>query len=181
MKLYRLSPIQNENQLLEAITYVHFSCYRLCQRSFGNYLANAGNIGIFCHYDDEFTKLKQIRGDLCEPTDNPELKYFTLLKPIVMAAKDGIPEIIYTHLYIRKPDPYRSHVGDIDFILDQEEYIELKRAMVNGKPVEGARVFERPDLDMIELYHPDIDVLAYVSANTATERVCINLSDATKP
>ena len=52
--------------------------------------------------------------------------------------------------------------------------------MLDGKQVKGARVFDRPDLDMIELFDPDIDVLAYVSTSTMIEKVRIKLSDATK-
>ena len=175
MRLYRFSPIHNE-----AIEHIHFSCYFLCNQSFGSYLPNAGNMGVFCHYDDEFELLKKIRTELTEPSEDPNQKYYRLRKPIVIAAKDDIPETTYTHLYIRKPDPYRHHAGDIDFYLGEKEYTELKQAMLDGKHVKGARVFERPDLDMIELYDPDVDALGYVSTNTMTEKVRIKLSDATK-
>lgn len=179
-KPYRFSPVQNKEQLLEAIEHIHFSSYKLCKQSFGVYLPNAGNLGFFCHYDDEFELLKNIRDEITEKTDNPELKYFTLLEPITIAAKDDVPKTTYTHLYIRKPDIYRYQVGDIDFYLRNDEYQELKTAILNGRQIKGARVFERPDLDMIELFDPDIDVLAYVSTSTMTEKVRIKLSDATK-
>jgi hypothetical protein len=177
---YRFSPIKDKQQLLEAIEHIHFSSYELCKKSFGYYLPNAGNLGLFCHYENEFELLKNIRDEITEKSENPELKYYTLLEPIVIAAKDDIPETTYTHLYIRKPDIYRYQVGDIDFYLEDGEYQELKKAMLNGKQVKGARVFDRPDLDMIELFDPDIDVLAYVSTSTMTEKVRIKLSDATK-
>jgi hypothetical protein len=177
---YRFSPIKNKVELLEAIEHIHFSSYKLCNESFGYYLPNSGNLGVFCHYDNEFELLKNIRDELTEKSDNPELKYYTLLEPIVIEAKDDIPETTYTHLYIRKPDIYRYQVGDIDFYLEESEYQELKIKMLNGKNVKGARVFDRPDLDMIELFNPDVDVLAYVSILTMTEKVRIKLSDATK-
>jgi len=177
---YRFSPIHNKEELFEAIEHIHFSSYKLCKQSFGYYLPNAGNLGFFCHYDDEFELLKNIRDEVTEKSDDPGLKYFTLIEPIVIAAKDDIPEATYTHLYIRKPDIYRYQVGDIDFYLKNSEYQELKQDMLNGKNVKGARVFERPDLDMIELYDPDVDVLAYVSPSNMTEKVRIKLSDTTK-
>ena len=74
-------------------------------------------------------------------------------------------------MYIRKPDPYRSHVGDIDFILEEPTYSELKESLIKGAKIKGARVFERPDLDMIELYDPDVDALGYVSPRDMTEKV----------
>jgi hypothetical protein len=180
MKLYRFSPIENREQLFVAIQHIHRECYKLCKATFGEYLPNAGNMGVFCHYDDEYERLITIRKELTEPSDNPDQKYFRLYEPITIEAEGDIPETTYTYLYIRKPDPYRSHVGDLDFYLKTEQYSELKQSMLNGKKLPGARVFERPDLDMIELYNPDSDVLGYVSTNTMTEKVRVKLSDATK-
>lgn len=177
---YRFSPIQTKEELLECIKHIHFACYKLCHDAFGGYLPNAGNIGIFCHYDEEFEKLKKIRGSITEPSDNPELKYFTLREPITIPGQGNIPGATYTHLYIRKPDPYRYQTGDVDFFLPQDEYVALKESMHAGKLLPGARLFERPDLDMIELYNPDIDALGYVSTSTMSEKVRIKLSDATK-
>jgi hypothetical protein len=180
MQLYRFSPIKNKEQLLEAIKYTHLACYRLCKRSFGKYLPNAGNIGVFCHYDDEYGRLVAIRKELAEPSDDPNQKYFKLREPIVIPAQDDLPETTYTHLYIRKPDPYRHHAGDIDFYLEPGQYAELKQSLLNGKVIKGARVFPRNDLDMIELYDPDVDTLGYVSTNTMSEKVRIKLSEETK-
>ena len=179
MKLYRFSPIQNQDELLEAIKYIHFACYKLCKQSFGEYLSNAGNMGIFCHYDDEHTRLVEIRKQIARPSDDPNQKYFELHEPIVIPAQDDVPETTYTHLYIRKPDIYRAQVGDIDFYLEQSEYDKLKRSLIDGAEIKGARVFPRNDLDMIELYDPDVDALGYVSTNVMSEKVRIKLSEET--
>ncbi len=180
MKLYRLSPIENKEQLLEAIKYIHFACHKLCKQSFDAYLPNAGNVGVFCHYENEYERLLSIRKEITEPSNNPDQKYFKLHEPIVIAAQDDVSETTYTHLYIRRPDPYRHHVGDVDFYLEQQQYDELKQSLIDGKQIRGARVFPRNDLDMIELYDPDIDALGYVSTNTMTEKVRIKLSEETK-
>lgn len=171
MKLYRFSPIKNEGEMLEAIKHTHISCYKLCKQSFGKYLPNAGNIGVFCHYGGEYEFLTKLRERLTEESDNFNQKYFRLHKPIIIPAIDDIPETIYTYLYIRKPDPYRFHVGDVDFVLEVDEYEELKKSLLNGEIIKGARIFERPDLDMIELYDPDVDGLGYVSPREMTEKV----------
>ncbi len=176
MKLYRCSPIENETKLLEAVRHIHVSCYALCKQSLGLYPRNAGNIGVFCHYDDEYDRLKSIREKLTEPSDNPNQKYFRLHEPITVVAIDDIPETTYTHLYIRKPDPYRYQVGDVDFYLEQDEYTALKQSLVDGKSIRGARVFDRVDLDMIELYDPDIDTLAYVSTDTESQKVRVKIT-----
>jgi len=175
MKLYRFSPIQNSEELLNAIRYVHFSCYELCRRSFGEYKENSGNIGIFCHYDDEYLALTSLRKLMTESSENPDQKYFRLYTPIVIAAENGVPETVYTHLYIRKPDPYRHHVGDIDFSVTQDAYRELKRRAADVPGIIGARIFDRKDLDMIELFDPDIDALAYVSSEEMTEAVRVKI------
>ena len=175
MKLYRFSPIKNEEELLDAIRHVHFSCYKLCKQSFGDYKRNSGNIGIFCHYDDEYSALISLRKTMTEPSENPEQKYFALHTPIVIASENGVPEAIYTHLYIRKPDPYRHHVGDVDFSVRQEIYHELKTEVSEAPGIRGARIFDRKDLDMIELFDPNIDALAYVSSEEMTEAVRVKI------
>lgn len=142
-------------------------------KSFWKYLDNSGNLGIFCHYDDEYEKLVEIRKSLTEPSENPNQKYFKLHTPITYEAHKTAPRQIYTHLYIRKPDPYRHHVWDLDFFLEPSEYQRLKSEFLDGKNLPWARLFPRTDLDMIELYDPDSDVLAYVSTNMMTERVRI--------
>lgn len=180
MKLYRFSPITNLEGLKEAISHTHFECYKLCKQSFGYYLPNAGNIGIFCHYEEEYNKLIEIRKELTEASENVNQKYFRLHEPIVILAKGDVPETTYTYLYIRRPDPYRSQVGDVDFYLEPERYQQLKQEMLNGRIVKGARVFDRPDLDMIELYDPDVDALGYVSTEKMSTDVRVKLSDITK-
>jgi hypothetical protein len=180
MKLYRFSPIKTEKQLIEAIKHTHFECYKLCKQAFGKYLPNAGNIGIFCHYDEEYEFLISVRKRLTESSDNINQKYYRLHEPIVVPAEGDVPETIYTYLYIRKPDPYRSHVGDVDFYLEPNAYNQLKQELLKGKQVDSARVFDRPDLDMIELFDPDIDALGYVSTETMTETVRVKQSEATK-
>lgn len=180
MKFYRFSPIKNKDELLEAIKYTHFACYKLCKQSFGKYLPNASNIGIFCHYEDEYENLISLRKEITESSDNVNQKYFRLHEPIVIPAEGDVPETTYTYLYIRRPDPYRHHVGDVDFYLTEDEYKQLKQSLLAGKVLKGARVFDRADLDMLELYDPDVDALGYVSTNTMTEKVRVKLSEVTK-
>lgn len=171
MKLYRFSPIENKEQLIEAIKHTHFMCFELCKKAFGGYLPVAGNMGIFCHYDDEYKYLTKLREEITEKSDNFNQKYFRLHEPIIITAKNDIPETIYTHLYIRKPDQYRAQVGDVDFVIGDDKYIELKKSLQTGSQINGAKIFDRPDLDMIELSDPDVDALAYISTGAMTEKV----------
>ncbi|HEY4963158.1 MAG TPA: hypothetical protein VIH90_00490 [Candidatus Saccharimonadales bacterium] len=176
MKLYQFSPILDKDSLDAAIMHLHLEAHKLSKQTFERYLDNSGNIGIFCHYQGEYEYLKQLRDRLVKRSDNPDQKYFELVEPIVITATKDIPEATYTHLYIRKPDPYRAQVGDIDFRLEPAEYIELKQSMLAGKQMVGARTLDRVDLDMIELFDPDIDVLAYVTTRKMTEDVRLKIS-----
>lgn len=171
MKLYRFSPIQSQDQLMEAIKHTHFECFKLCKEAFGKYLPVAGNMGIFCHYNNEYEFLTKLREEMTEKSDNFNQKYFRLHEPIVIPAQGDVPETTYTYLYIRRPDQYRAQVGDVDFVIDDNGYIDLKESLQNGAQINGAKIFDRPDLDMVELSDPDIDALAYISTQAMTEKV----------
>jgi hypothetical protein len=110
MKLYRFSPISSYQKLIEAIQYTHIECNTLCFSSFKKYIPIAGNIGIFCHYQEEFLFLKKLQKEITIANDAWNQKYFQLIHPIFIPQENNIPSGRYTHLYIRKPDPYRSHV-----------------------------------------------------------------------
>lgn len=165
MKPFRFSPIKDELQMMEAIKHIHFACHELCKQSLGKYLSVAGNVGIFCHFDDEFDFLKKLQAELTDLSVSVYGKYFKLHTPIVIPAKDGIPETTYSYLYIRKPDPEKPQVGDIDFYLEPEKYSEFKQLLLDGKVIKGARVLpNRPDLDLIELYDPNVDAFGYIGS-----------------
>ena len=104
-KLFRFSPIQNKEHMMEAIKHIHFACHTLCMQSLGKYLAVAGNIGIFCHYEDEYIFLKKLQAELTDLSKNVYGKYFLLHKPIIIPTSGDIPKTTYRYLYIRKPDP----------------------------------------------------------------------------
>lgn len=171
MKLYRFSPVTTHADLLKAIRHIHIECFKLCKASLGEYLPVAGNVGFFCHYDEEYKVLTELRKQLTEESDNVNQKYFRLYEPIVVPAEEDIRETTYTHLYIRQPDIYRAQVGDIDFVMDSERYQKTKASLQAGEIIPGARIFPRGDLDMIELYDPDVDTLGYISVNEITEKV----------
>ncbi len=163
MKLYRFSPVQDKIHLIKAIEHVHFACHKLCRQVVGRYLPVAGNVGVFCHFDDEYDFLKKLQTELTDLSKNVYGKYFRLHQPIVIPAKGDIPETTYNYLYIRKPDPDKPHVGDIDFYLEPDKYAQLKQSLLDGKMIKGARTLpNRPDLDLIELYDPEIDALGYI-------------------
>ena len=175
MKLYRFSPIENKEQLLEAIKYTHFECFELCKNNWGTYLPVAGNIGIFCHYDDEYQFLTKLREQLTDKSDNWNQKYYRLHEPITIPAKGDVPETVYTYLYIRKPDQH-PEVGDVDFVLNDKEYQELKESLLEGKKIKGVEVLDRPELELIKLFDPEIDALSFIGRKNMAENVKIKTS-----
>lgn len=178
MKLYRFSPIKSQEELFEAIKYIHVECFKLCKKSFGEYLPVAGNIGVFCHDDQEYIFLTNLREQLTQASENINQKYYLLHNPIVIPVVEDMPETTYTHLYIRKPDIYRAQVGDVDFVMESDRYEEAKGKLLKGESIPGARVFPRADLDMIELYDYEVDALGYVSVENETEKVCVKTNFA---
>ena len=164
MKLYRFSPISSKQELFEAIEHIHFACFDLCHKALGEYLPASGNIGVFCHYQEEFELLIKIRNELTKSSDNSDQKYFELHEPIIVPEKDGVPETTYTHLYIRRVDPYRAQVGDIDFVMESVKYDEMKKSLSGGKKIDGLRIYPGDHLDMLELLNSDVDALGYVTS-----------------
>lgn len=171
MKPFRFSPIENKTQLFKAIEYIHFECHTLCRENLGYLLPVAGNIGIFCHYEDEFERLTKIREELTNLADNWNQKYFRLHKPIIIPPEADTPETTYIYLYIRKPDPDHDHVGDVDFYLEPDKYRKLKESLLSGKVMKGVKIFERPDLDLIRLSNPNTDVSAFIGQKMMAENV----------
>lgn len=173
MKLYRFSPITTELGLMEALKYLHETSHQLCKQVYGEYLPVRGNVGIFCHDYDEFTRLTELRKNLAHETPNYNSKYFPLKQPITFAEKDGIPAATYEYLYIRQVDPYRSQVGDVDFIVTPDVFNRYNGTLTVDIFAKGARIFGRPEENMIELWLPAYDVICYIAETKMTE--CISV------
>ncbi|MCA9389926.1 hypothetical protein KC571_00830 [candidate division WWE3 bacterium] len=162
------------DDLFEKIRRIHDDCHTLCQHAFGRYYPVSGNVGIFCQSEEEYKSLTQLRERFTEPSDNPNRKYFKLIEPITVLTEDSIPEANYTYLYIRQPDPspYGNHTGDIDFILEQDDYDELKKR-IKQNPVAGVQMYDRPGWDTLQITNPAIDAVAYISTLEMAEKARI--------
>lgn len=171
MRPYRFSPITSKEELYDAIGYVHRVCHQLCLRPFGRYLPVRGNVGIFAHYDAEYAYLLSLRDQLVDPAVHYKNKYFKLERPIVVPEQDGVPGATYEFLYIRRVDPYRPQVGDVDFVLPPKEHKALKTNLNPETFVNDARLFGRPEENMIELWNPDVDAVAYVATSKLRENL----------
>lgn len=151
MQLYRFSPIKDEKQLREAVVYVAEKTSELARKIISKTLP-ISSLTIFAHYPDEFEKLSEIAkaiGNFVNENNGPRV---ALHEPI----KVGTNTI--AHLRIRKPDPYRMQVGCNDFDTDYEIF---KSENLLKYP-NNLRLIERGNYEMIEFFHPDFDILAYV-------------------
>lgn len=152
MQLYRFSPIKDEKQLREAVIYVANKTSELARKIIGKPLS-ISSLTIFAHYPDEFEKLSGVAktiGNFFNEHNGPRI---ALHKPI------KVGEDIIAHLRIRKPDPYRMQVGCDDF--DIPDYETFKNENLLKYP-NNLRLIKREDYEMVEFFHPDFDVLAYV-------------------
>ncbi len=152
MKLYRFSPIRNEKQLIETVKYIATETTKLCKKVIGKSLL-INSLTIFSHYADEYEQLIKIIHEIGKPYNEHNGLCVNLHKPIKVSGHS------IQYLRIRKPDPYRMHVGCNDF--EVEGYQSFKKIHTPKHP-QNLRIIERPDYEMIEFFDPDFDVLAYV-------------------
>ena len=168
---FRFSPIKSREELFAAITHTHFACYELCIQYLGRPLPVASNIGIFCHFEDEYEYLTGIRKELTDETKSWNNKYYLLHNPIVIPSRNTIPETIYTYLYIRKPEEKQTHVGDVDFYLPPVEYQALKKKVEEGEFPKGVSLLQRPNLDLVRMEAEGNDTSAFVGSYDLTKIV----------
>lgn len=169
MSQYRFSPIKSKEELFEAIEYMHYSCLEFVAKVYGKKVPIAGNVAVFCHFDDEYKFLSKFAKGLTLPSSNPNQKYFQLKKPITF------DEYNYEWLYIRKPYVDSPEVGDIDFVLSVEGYKQLKAKVASGE-VKDAKIFNPTGWDMIELSNSEFDVLPYISTKVMAKRARVQYS-----
>lgn len=157
-RFYKFSPIKDIDALHGAATYVIKELGALSKQLLGSEL-KVSSVKLFAHYPEEYEDLKKILKSLGEPTfETYTSSYVRLHKPIVV---DGQTVEL---LGIRIPDPYRSHVGCGDFIIDDNFASFKKKYVLDDDPTRFIRTAVGHTLNMVELWRPDFDVLGYVLA-----------------
>lgn len=151
-RLYRFSAIADQEELIRAMRYVAGATTDMVKEITGETLP-IGPLTVFSHYPDEFERLCSVLLSMGSVTHQNNGPFVRLNQPIEVDSQ------IITNLRIRTPDPYRMQVGCNDFIVS--DYVKYKERVVASFS-ENVRVFDRPDFEMVEFYHPDYDVLAYV-------------------
>jgi hypothetical protein len=146
--LYRFSPIEDEKTLNNVLAYLVVELDKLAQTVFKKSLAIT-TLKVFPHYLDEYDYLRSIISSLGDPAPfNSKTSFY-----VGVARKIEGHEIKY--LGVRVVDPYRLQVGCGDY--EVEDFEQFKIEYLNSSPF--IRSFRE---DMIEIWHPDFDILGYV-------------------
>lgn len=145
--------------------YLHKVCHGQCKQVIGRYLPVRGCVAVFAHDDDEFVYLTELRQQLTNEAPNYNGKYFELRQPIDIPERGGIPAASYEFLYIHRPEARLPQVGDIDFVLQKNEYEALVRELNAETFVNGMRLFPRPEERMIELRASEVDAITYAATS----------------
>lgn len=153
MKLYRFSPISSEQKCQQALEYIAEQLRGLSAKVMDE-SPPINTLKIFAHYSDEYALLKNWADSLGEHDDDgSKTSYY--VKPIKPMTVAGEP---IEYVGIRTPDPYRAQVGCGDYVVGN--YDELKKKYLGNSP--WIREVEHLRYEMLELFHPDIDVLGYI-------------------
>lgn len=163
--------MNHKDRLVSLIKQIHEDCFKLCKIAVGDYLPIAGNIGIFCQTEADYVLFTKLKEEITEQSTNPNQKYFKLKQTITIPPIKDIPETVYEYLYIRKPASDTPQLGDIDFLMDFNEYNLLKEDIIRGDLILGAEIYNRPGWDMIELRNDFIYSLAYITYKEMAEKV----------
>jgi hypothetical protein len=143
--------IQNKNELIEAVGYVARETTRLCKSIVGETFP-IESLTVFAHSEPEYELLVEMLGTIGKPYNYNNGPRVELFEPIV------VDDNKISHLRVRKPDLERPQAGCNDLVVDYELF---KKDFLFKYP-DNIRLIKRPEYEMIELFSPEFDVLAYV-------------------
>lgn len=151
MKLYRFSPINDNSQLDVALRYVARQAPLLSERVLGQRLS-IDTLAIFSHYlieHDALESLLRARGPESKIATSSDRHFYVDVEAQIEGQQ-------IRWLGLRIPDPYRMQVGYGDYSAD---YNTIAREHLGKNPY--IRKLEN-NLTMLELWHPDFDILGYI-------------------
>lgn len=155
MTEFRFCPIDTHKKFEEALEYVADSAGMLALRLCGERLP-VSIVKLFAHDEKEYSFLESLvrqHGQRSEVSSG--MSFYVDVSTGLTIMGTGI-----TLLGVRKPDPTKSQIGCGDYeIPDFPNFAErvLKEQPEYAQPVENAH-----GLGMVELHHPDFDVLGYI-------------------
>lgn len=149
-KFYRFSPIKNETELQKVWEYIADQLHLLAKEVLHEDLS-VTYLKVFAHYPEEYKFIYNHLSKLGEPAPfNSDTSFYVEVNQ----------EIKGNHIKffgVRIVDPYRMQVGCGDYEVDDFQAYREKHI--------GTSSFIRDikdSADMLEIWHPDFDVLGYV-------------------
>lgn len=153
MQLYRFSPLKTDEACQEALAYLDEKLRELSSLVIQE-KPPVNTLKIFAHYENEYIFLKQWVDSIGRNEDSGSSTSYYVKPFNPMTINDDPIE----YIGIRVPDPYRAQVGCGDYVVDN--YEEFKAKYLHKSPY--IREVPHQKYEMLELYHPDIDVLGYI-------------------
>lgn len=149
MKLYKFSPIKSEKKLFEVYEYITCELEKLSKKLFKQ-TPPITILKVFPHFLDEYEFLYKKVSGMGKPAPfNSKTSYYS-------SVVKKIKGYDIDYLGVRIVDPYRLHVGCGDYEI--EDYSGFKKKYLNTTHF----IREFQDKNMLELWHPDFDILGYV-------------------
>lgn len=146
--LYHFSPIESEKDLSQVWNYLTSELEKLSRELLFQSLPIT-TLKVFAHYPEEYYYLYNLISEM-----GPKASFSSDTSLYVQADKKINGQNI-KYLGVRIVDPYRLHVGCGDYELESFEQFKKR----NTNTSQFVRSFRD---DMVELWHPDFDVLGYV-------------------
>lgn len=146
--LYKFSPIENEPALQEVWNYLTTQLEKLSIEVVGEALP-INTLKVFPHYPYEYDYLYQLI-----LSKGPKAA-FSSEKNLYVEVKMNVQDYLIEYLGVRVTDPNKPQVGCGDYEIDY--FDQFKSERLNTSPY-----LREVREDMIEIWHPDYDVLGYV-------------------
>ncbi|OGG03278.1 hypothetical protein A2W14_00360 [Candidatus Gottesmanbacteria bacterium RBG_16_37_8] len=147
-KLYRFSPIENEADIRKVWSYLVLELNKLSNEIFRHSLPIT-TLKIFPHYPKEYEFLYKLLSKM-----GPKSTYSSKTS-LYIEREEKINDYNIKYFGIRIVDPYRLQVGCGDYEI--ENFAAIKKLHLNKSSY--VRSFRE---NMLEVWHPDYDVLGYV-------------------
>jgi len=147
-KQYKFSPIKSEAEIKAVLSYLTTQLEKLSLEIFKEKLPIT-TLKIFPHYFDEYKYLfEYVKGLGPKASFSSDTSYYAEVDEMISGYN-------IKYIGVRIVDPYRLHVGCGDYELDDFESFRKK----HSNESELVRDFRE---EMLEIWHPDFDVLGYV-------------------
>lgn len=148
MSFYRFSPISNAETFNEAIAYIALTLDTMSEQLFQTSLP-VTTLKLFAHYPDEYKYLLTLITQMGAPAP------FSSETSLYVQLNKEIHGHLIQYLGVRVIDPYRLQVGCGDYEIP--DFADFKLKWLRTSP--WIREFSN---DILEIWHPDFDVLGYI-------------------